>query len=825
VRLQLKDFQSDAVERLVAQLRLAAREATVTEQAVVLSSPTGSGKTIIATAAIERILEGDEQQAPEREARFLWLSDQPELNEQTLRKMRETSSTLSAARLTLIDSTFDQECLAAGRVYFLNTQKLGRDRQLVTRGDVRKYTIWETLQNTATRFPQSFFVFLDEAHRGMTNAREQREAATLVQKFIKGSPEEMAPVPIIVGISATPERFDRLIQQTPRTRRLVSIPVEAVRASGLLKDVVRLYHPIGRGPTDLTMLREAAEACRRYTEHWERYCSAHNEPIVRPVLVVQVQDGSARQISATDLGAAVGVIDEALGPLPTEAYAHAFQDGAAISVGGHDLRYLAPSEITGDPDVRVVFFKTSLNTGWDCPRAEVMMSFRKAVDATSIAQLVGRMVRTPLARRIGADEFLNMVSLYLPHYDQAGLDSVVEYLRGGDPDFVPPVDVEDGNSILTASRAEESAELFAALSELPSYVIPRRRRVSGVRRLMKLARLLVHDEIDENAVDTAQELLVDVLRAEFKALAGSEVFDTILREKGRVRIGAVDWEVGGEAAAASSMLEFDLARENLDEVFDAAGRRLGEGLHKAWWRERVGADEDARMRAKLEAIALAANEPTCARMEDVAQRTAQGWLRAHKAALRALPDGRQLEYNEVLQLARDPEETSLSYPDSIEIRDAEQRWKRHLYVDSTGEFPSKLNGWERRVLDDVLKDPQTVGWLRNLDRKQWSLVVPYLSGSETKAMYPDFMVLRRNKKGDIEVDLLDPHGSDLADAAPKAVGLARYAAKHADQFGRIEIIIVTGGQVRRLDLTNEAVRKAVLLVTTSEQLVALFSST
>ena len=46
-----------------------------------------------------------------------------------------------------------------------------------------------------------------------------------------------------------------------------------------------------------------------------------------------------------------------------------------------------------------MFFKMALSTGWDCPRAEVMMSFRRAEDHTYIAQLLGRMVRTPLARR------------------------------------------------------------------------------------------------------------------------------------------------------------------------------------------------------------------------------------------------------------------------------------------------------------------------------------------------------------------------------------------------------------------------------------------
>ena len=43
-----------------------------------------------------------------------------------------------------------------------------------------------------------------------------------------------------------------------------------------------------------------------------------------------------------------------------------------------------------------------------------MMSFRHAEDATYIAQLLGRMVRTPLQCHIMVDDSLNDVRLYLP---------------------------------------------------------------------------------------------------------------------------------------------------------------------------------------------------------------------------------------------------------------------------------------------------------------------------------------------------------------------------------------------------------------------------
>jgi hypothetical protein len=42
------------------------------------------------------------------------------------------------------------------------------------------------------------------------------------------------------------------------------------------------------------------------------------------------------------------------------------------------VRRIEASRIEEDRHVGVVIFKMNLSTGWDCPRAEVMMSFRRA---------------------------------------------------------------------------------------------------------------------------------------------------------------------------------------------------------------------------------------------------------------------------------------------------------------------------------------------------------------------------------------------------------------------------------------------------------------
>jgi type III restriction enzyme len=823
MKILLKDFQERAVDELVAALHRASgevKESPRSYQAAWLTAPTGSGKTLIATAALERLLEGDQTYPPIPDATFLWLSDQPELNEQTRRKILSSSSALGPADLVVLGSAFDEEVLPQGRVHFLNIQKLSKEAALVKPGDDRTFTIWQTIANTVGRRGSAFFLIIDEAHRGTAERPAAREeAATIVQKFIKGSDADgLPPVPLIAGISATPERFQRVIGGAGRVQRPVEVPPENVRASGLLKDFIDLHHPIRAQASDITMLGQAAKAWRDVWDRWEKYCARTGDQVVRPILVVQVEDGTAKQLTKTDLKQCVEAITRAVGQkadalLPARAFAHAFQEMKPAKVGTLEIRHINPSEIVDDPDVRVVLFKTSLNTGWDCPRAETMMSFRTALDATSIAQLVGRMVRTPLARRIEADESLNSVSLYLPHYDAANLDKVVAKLTGADPDTAVPVEVRRGEDVIDLDRAKGSALLFDALSELPSYVVPKLRRTNEVKRLTKLAFLLANDAINEAAPDEAADGLLTLMTAEYDKRRETETFKKWLESAKSVEIAGRRVRLGVAEEGSLEERTAVRAQEDLDDQFEEAGRKLGEGLHKRWWRRRVDVDESAREVAKAEVIALAAEPAVLAALEEAARAKTQGWLRNYAKEIKGLTEAARQGYVEIRALASRSEQVDREpYPDRIQVTKADKRWLRHVYVDEAGMYPSKFNKWETKVIEQQLaKKREVVGWLRNLPRKPWSLTIPYWRGGEEHPQYPDFLILRRTGKGEVIVDLLEPHMTDLADAAAKALGLAKYADRHADRFGSIEFIVVDGDDVVSLDLTDERWRKKVLV--------------
>jgi type III restriction enzyme len=825
LRLLLKEFQIDTVVRFVKHLRRAAKEARSGElQSVCLSSPTGSGKTVIVTAAIEQILQGDDEAPAEPEATFLWITDQPELNEQTRRKMVTTSSTLTTERLKVVDASFDEELFASGAVHFLNIQKLGKDKGLVTRGDSRTHTLWDTVTNTIEAHPERFYVIVDEAHRGMVeSSRARNEARTIIQKFIKGSSGEIPAVPLIVGISATPERFSVLVQGTGRTNRSVDVRPADVRESGLIKDVITLYHPRKEAEhADFTMLRAAVRSWQSYSTTWQEYCAAESEPMVRPILVVQVQDAVGSQLSRTDLATAIRIIREEEGHLESHAIAHSFQEGRVVSIDGQDVRYLAPPDIQVDPDVRVVFFKSSLNTGWDCPRAEVMMSFRTASDATLIAQLVGRMVRAPLARRVDANEYLNTVGLYLPHYDDKELGAVIERLTAPDAENITTVEIRRGGEAISLKRHGGSEKAFKLLTGLPTYTIPRQRRTSEVKRLMKLARLLAHDELDDKAPQKATKKLLDKLHAEYRTRKNTKAFKELVEEKATVKVHAVNFAIAYSTATEGELIEFAISPENLDDVFEAAGRRLGEGLHKAYWRSRVEQDVESNQKAKLELVALCfLDVDVSASLESDARKLVQHWLQLKRQAIASLPDSQRQEYDGIRRLASEPEEGALTYPQSIEAKKEGQKWQKHLYVDGNGAFSCKLNRWETRVMEKELERSDVVGWLRNLDRKPWSLCVPYEIGGEWRPFYPDFLIVRKEAKT-LVADILDPHLLSLEDATGKAAGLARFAMKHAHAFGRIELIVIEDEKIKRLNLTDEAVREKVRAVTTHAHLKQLF---
>lgn len=443
MKAELFPFQ----KRAMTDLRLKIGEAiggyqrTHSNQVVSFTAPTGAGKTIIMASLIENVFYGDVDYPEQPEAIVIWLSDSPQLNEQSKFKIDLKADKIRIGQcITVSEDSFDQEYFDDGHIYFLNTQKLGKSSNLTKHSDTRQYTIWETLSNTAKDKSDHLYVIIDEAHRGMQGQAAGR-ATTIMQKFLKGSSDDgLEAMPVVIGMSATSARFNALVQGTTSTTQYVVVTTDEVRASGLLKDRIVISYPEeNTGNRDMAVLQAAADEWKEKWNHWYQYCYEQHYAYVNPILVIQVQNGIGSQISATDLDDCVAKVEQRCGIKFHEGeVVHTFgQTNSTLTINGLNVPYVEPSAIAEDKKIRVVFFKESLSTGWDCPRAETMMSFRHATDATYIAQLLGRMIRTPMQMHIQVDDTLNDVHLYLPYFNADTVSDVVKELQNAEGGELP----------------------------------------------------------------------------------------------------------------------------------------------------------------------------------------------------------------------------------------------------------------------------------------------------------------------------------------------------------------------------------------------------
>ena len=92
-----------------------------------------------------------------------------------------------------------------------------------------------------------------------------------------------------------------------------------------------------------------------------------------------------------------------------------------------------------------------------------------------------------------------------------------------------------------------------------------------------------------------------------------------------------------------------------------------------------------------------------------------------------------------------------------------------------------------------------------------------MEDGEYKIVRPDFIFFAL-QDGKVVADIVDPHGTFLADALPKLKGLAEYAKAHSGSYRRIESVAKASGKLRVLDLTRSEVQQAIKVSTSSNLL-------
>ena len=845
MKFTLKDYQDEAVLDVLENLKKARKRwrEDGDRHAFSLTAPTGAGKTVMAAAAFEALFHGDDRYSFDRDpgAVVLWFSDDPSLNEQTRFRLMESSDRLRHTDLVVVEHPFSRTKFEAGKIYFLNTQKLGKKSLLVRgsdqdeeggafpemRPDMQSHTIYDTIRNTIEDSGLTLYLVLDEAHRGLGN--ENREKSTIVKRLINGE-KSVPSIPVVWGISATVERFNTAMEGAQGRTTLPHVTVDAARVqdSGLLKDTIALDIPNeDTGDFDTVLVRRAADKLRESSTEWLAYKSQQesNETVL-PLMVLQ----SPNTPNPNDIGRALDTIFQQWPDLPETSVAHVLGEHKTQKFGKYSVPYIEPQRVQDETWVRILIAKDAISTGWDCPRAEVMVSFRSASDPTYVAQLLGRMVRTPLARRIPGNDRLNSVDCLLPKFDKKTVDKVVKSLREGSGD-TPSTGRILVNPVEMKPNPDVSQKIWEKFVSLPSQTRPQRAAKPAIR-LTALAQELAMDSLLSGAGGKAHAAMHEFLDA-FVAKrkdAFAEKRAMVMTVEGRTII--TDMKSG---QTHDALFQADADDAVVGDAYRRTARITSPDIARTYTmklaRRKPDAEDDienALIEAREDVAALHLLENLQILFDAEAKNLSDAWLAKYRGQIKELPQDRQEVYRQIIGLSSEPQDVDLAQPRSSreqrKVREPDgseidiPTYKHHLLCDEKGLYPALLNEWERKVIAAESRNSGFKFWYRNPNRPiPESLGVACKDGEVTKIVRPDF-VFFGEQSGKVVADIVDPHGTQFADAVSKLQGLARYAEEHPDVFRRIEVIAEVGGRMRVLDLTRADVRQAVMQAKTADSL-------
>lgn len=808
-------FQTEALEKLRSFCKKAKRDYEDDNETTIitLAAPTGAGKTIIMSGLMEKILCGDENNVKEDDSVFVWLSDDPELNEQSMHKVEhETMYNLPIDSLEIIkEDSFDKEVLKDGKIYFLNIQKLSKSSNLTKNKDGREHTIWETLQKTIEQKGNRLYFIIDEAHRG-TQKSDTNTANSIMQKFIFGSPNDgLDKMPIVIGMSATISRFNELIKDSGSTKRSHEIKAEDVRNSGLLKEEINISYPgdnqLQRG---MAILKYATREWKEKCLHWEAYCQKEKEPTIYPVMVIQIENGHGDHISETDLNECLRTVEEELGrSLYDGEVAHSFGEPKTdLTINNLKVPYIEPSRIDENKKVRIVFFKESLSTGWDCPRAETMMSFRAANDYTYIAQLMGRMVRTPLHRRIEGDESLNNVHLFLPNYNSENVQKVIEALSSNDGEGIP---TKIKKSAVGSSEeqelhvAEDKREVFEWLNslQLTTYVISKYRVSNYLTSLFNLAYLAANTQgVDPDAAVRVSSAIATQIRNYIEELQAKGIYNKKVEEVRQFMLTESKMEyLKGNKLKDSSELVLELTDYDIEREFARADAKL-KNAGKRYTREYF--DKAEMIDLMIDVILFVKSEECMSGLDKYAKNTFYQYKRDYRKVLSKYSESVKSKYDKCTREGEEVSDHSWMIPNTIYLPNCEESIDGHLFVDQDGKATFSLNTWEQQIIENAKKDPYFVCWLRNQDRKPWSLCLIYEMNGKMHPFYPDFIIVRRDDNGGYLLNLVEPHWKD-EDNVPKAKAMAKYVENEDGNVERFEMTRVYDDNMLHLDFADPTI--------------------
>ena len=374
IAIDLFDFQEKAVIKLLDIVTDSRSKQTIT-----VKSPTGSGKTIILIDFVEEYL----TKINSRTA-FIWLCPgKGDLEEQSRQKMRKFAPHRHTQNL--FDSL--QNGFEAESTTFINWELVTKKGNTSIRDSERK-NLFDRIAD-AHRAGIEFIVIIDEEHSNNT-----AKAKTIIDAFSAKN---------IIRVSATAIENKRY--------EYFEIDEVDVIGEGLITKALYVNEGLADGmevADDYDCLLDLADSKRK--DIAARYKELGKA--IRPLVLIQFPNGQPETIRAVEK--------------KLESMGYTYDNGMVSIWMSEDKRDLPDNLTENDATPVFLLMKQAISTGWDCPRAKILVKLREGMSESFEIQTIGRIRRMPEAKHY-EDDLLDFCYVYT--FDEkykAGLMSSID---------------------------------------------------------------------------------------------------------------------------------------------------------------------------------------------------------------------------------------------------------------------------------------------------------------------------------------------------------------------------------------------------------------
>ena len=375
-------YVRELVDKTIDLLRLTGHRKTL-----IFKAPTGSGKTVMASQMLADLTEelqsrGD---SPYQQVAFIWIAPN-KLHQQSYFKMKNYFTETRLLKPVMYDEIDQSEgVIKAGEILFVNWESINKEKNVMVRDSEQNASLYEITRRTQEEQGLPIVVVIDEEHLFWSKSADK--SAKVLQRI---NPK------VEIRISATPKT---------NSDHKVTISREEVVREEMIKKQVVLNPDITKGYNDenelnIHLIQCALEKRRLLAEAYKKEGTNIN-----PLLLIQLPNDTTESMTAEDSAIATQV----------KTYLKEIKD---ITTANKKLAVWLSGEkenLEGleEPDnmTEVLLFKQAIALGWDCPRAAVLLIFRKLQSNQFTIQTVGRILRMP-EQKFYKNDLLNVGYVY-----------------------------------------------------------------------------------------------------------------------------------------------------------------------------------------------------------------------------------------------------------------------------------------------------------------------------------------------------------------------------------------------------------------------------